>query len=173
MDIETILRGTNALVPEDIHVLEASEAAPDFSARYSARERGYSYTIALRRAPLRRRESWFVGYKLDTNIMQRCANVVIGDHQFASFCKNAGDEVDFRCIVRNAEWKQTGFLLTFHIAANRFLHGMVRALVGTMVDVGRGHMRFEEFCSLLNERNRSAAGMSAPPQGLVLESVTY
>jgi tRNA pseudouridine38-40 synthase len=78
-----------------------------------------------------------------------------------------------RCTVHSAEWKQKDGLFVFEITANRFLHGMVRTLVGTMVNVGRGHTKIEDFASILEARDRSVAGMSAPAKGLFLEEILY
>jgi tRNA pseudouridine38-40 synthase len=105
--------------------------------------------------------------------MRWCAASVIGGHDFTSFCKSAAEVEHYRCVVQAATWEADEFLLRFTIRADRFLHGMVRALVGTMVDVGRGYRSVPDFVALLDARERTLAGPAAPPCGLVLESVRY
>ena len=165
--------GANALLPEDVRVLGADAVAMDFHARYSAKQRRYCYTIARAPHPLQRRYSWHCTYALDVNLLRSCAERISGKHDFRSFCKNSGERESTACTVATSGWTDEGDVLIFEIAADRFLYGMVRALVGTIVDVARGHLSFEEFLRIIEARDRSAAGMSAPAQGLVLDSVLY
>ena len=170
---DQLRNGANALLPDDVRVLGADAVAMDFHARYSARQRRYRYTIARVPHPLLRRYSWHCGYALDLGLLDSCAERMLGKHDFRSFCKNGAERESTSCTVAEAVWSEEGDVLTFEIAADRFLHGMVRALVGTMVDVARDHLSFDEFLRIIDARDRSAAGMSAPAQGLVLESVLY
>ena len=105
--------------------------------------------------------------------MKQCAGIISGEHDFQSYCKVESGVDHHRCTVQSANWVEKGSSLLFDITANRFLHGMVRALVGTMVDVGRGHTSIEEYQGILRLKNRSAAGMAAPAKGLFLEEVFY
>lgn len=171
-DIE-IVRGLNGLLPEDITVLEAREVPLEFHSRYSAKERSYSYTITRTPSALLRDTSWFVKFSLNVSQMRWAACQILGEHDFQSFCKVNTDVEHHRCEIYEAGWSEHGNLLVFSIRANRFLHGMVRALVGTMVDVGRGYTTLEDFLSILHSKDRTRAGMAAPAKGLVLERVTY
>lgn len=165
--------GLNALLPDDIVVLGAADVPPDFHARYSAKERRYSYLISRRPTALLRCCSWHVKYKLDVDLMHHAASSIVGTRDFQSFCRAIAEVEHHLCTVREARWDVDGSLLRFTIAADRFLHGMARALVGTMVDVGRGYITLDEFVGIFAKKNRTEAGMTAPAKGLVLEEVVY
>lgn len=173
MVLQGIQRGLNALLPEDVKVRGIDEVSPDFHARYSATQRQYSYTIMRAPHPLARQFAWLVMYGMQIESLQACTKQIIGEHDFQSFCKSEADVAHYRCIVSKAEWAFDGDFMRFHIHANRFLHGMVRALVGTMIDVGRGYRSMDSFKEIMETKDRSAAGMAAPPHGLVLESIIY
>ncbi|HWP81260.1 MAG TPA: tRNA pseudouridine(38-40) synthase TruA [Bacteroidota bacterium] len=168
-----IQKGLNALLPEDVAVLRAEEVPDDFHARYSARERSYSYHIVRQPSALMRKFTWYVGYKLDSNLLVECSRRILGEHDFQSFSKNGSATQHYRCIVRRADWEITDASIIFRVSANRFLYGMVRAMVGTMIEVARGYRTLEEFEDILRAKDRSKAGMSAPAQGLFLEEVVY
>ncbi|HXG38279.1 MAG TPA: tRNA pseudouridine(38-40) synthase TruA [Bacteroidota bacterium] len=171
--LQPLVKSLNGVLPEDVVVLNAEEVDEQFHARYSAKSRRYRYVISRTPTALLRKYSWPLGYQLDVALMQRCADTIRGEHDFQSFCKAEAEVNHYRCIVHSAEWRETGSMLEFNITANRFLHGMVRALVGTMVDVGRGYTSFEEFNRILEARKRNVAGMAAPSKGLFLEEVMY
>jgi len=165
--------GANALLPEDVRVLSSEAVEMGFHARFSAKERRYVYTIVRGAHPLLRRYSWQCSYGLNLGLLEECAARILGKGDFRSFCKNGQERESTTCTVASAKWANEGDILRFEITADRFLHGMVRALVGTMVDVSRGHLSFEEFLRIIGAKDRCAAGMSAPAQGLVLDSVLY
>lgn len=168
-----IHRALNGLLPDDIIVHEAQDVPLEFHARYSAKARRYSYLISRGPTALLRHQCWVLKYRLDVAKMQTCAEWILGEHDFASFCRTQADVDHHSCTVGESKWVEEGTYLRYEITANRFLHGMVRALVGTMVDVGRGHRSMEEFMNILSLRDRRAAGMAAPALGLVLEKVIY
>lgn len=175
LGVHDIHGGLGGLLPADIVIHAVEEVPLDFHARYSAKERFYSYSITLEPSALLRNYSWYVKYRLDEQRIQKTAKILLGQHDFESFCK-ANSEVDhYRCIVSHSCWviPQSGTTMRYEIRANRFLHGMVRALVGTMVDVGRGYTTPDEFLNILDKKDRKEAGMTAPAHGLVLESVVY
>ncbi len=169
-DIE---RGLNGLLPDDIVIRRVEDAPGDFHARFSARGRCYSYAIARTPTALRRNFTWHVGYPLDIEAMRKAARAVTGPHEFGSFCKGQAEVDGYGCHVSSACWEEDAAQITFLIQANRFLHGMVRSLVGTMVDVGRGYTTLEDFMSIVSKNDRREAGPSAPARGLTLESVLY
>ena len=170
---EQVKMGANALLTDEVRVLRAEEVPMDFHARHSAKERRYQYMIIQSQHPLLRRTSWLVGYSLEKGLLDRCSLEIQGKIDFRSFCKNEEQKENTICSVVSAFWGQEGDVLKFEIAADRFLHGMVRALVGTMVEVARGYLDFEEFLKIIEARDRTRGGPSAPAQGLVLESVLY
>ncbi len=168
-----IARGLNALLKHDIAVLRCDEVSESFHARFSAVARRYTYTISTVPTALDRRRVWHVRYPLDPVPMREAADAIRGRHDFSSFCRAASDVRHHLCEVREASWTEGAGRLTFSITADRFLHGMVRSLVGTMVDVGRGFISAGDFRVVLEGRNRTLAGPAAPPAGLVLEEVCY
>jgi tRNA pseudouridine38-40 synthase len=174
MSPELIHRGVNALLPPQIVVLSVEKVPEEFHARYSAQGRVYRYHLGLRSSAFRRDQSWYVGgYAIDECLLQRCGESILGEHDFSSFSKIDASTDHFRCTVDRASWQKVDSELVFDIRANRFLYGMVRALVGTMVDVARGHRNFAEFQEILDAKDRSRAGASAPAKGLFLEEVIY
>ena len=173
MDLFSLKGRVNSLLPKEIVVHEVQQAPAVFHARHSVLEREYSYTISREETALGRLYSWHVKYDLDPRLMKEIAATIVGTHDFQSFCKSQSGVEHHRCNVSFAEWKEVGALLIFTIRADRFLHGMVRALVGTMLDVGRGHTSSEQFSRILEKKDRAEAGMAAPAKGLVLERVTY
>ena len=166
-------RSLNGVLPGTVVVREVAPVADEFHARYAAVSRRYRYTISRGATALERHRCWQVFYPLEVRPMQDCAAGIVGEHDFGSFCKADSDSPHHLCVVRAARWMEEGRLLVFEIEANRFLYGMVRALVGTMVEVGRGRMSVGGFRTVLGSRDRRAAGMSAPASGLVLEEITY
>ncbi len=173
LDPFRILGGLNGTLPEDIIVRRAEEVPLDFHARFSAKSRSYSYTITLVPSALLRKYAWYVPHRLETAQLDRAAGSIVGTRSFRSFCRVQPDVNHYFCAVSEAFWSVECEVLKFRITANRFLHGMVRGLVGTMVDVARGHLTMDEYDRLLRQGERSDAGQSAPARGLVLEEVTY
>jgi len=173
LDCGQIERGLNALLKNDIVVLKCDEVPESFHARFSAVGRRYSYTITTVPTALDRGRVWFLRYSLDPGPMREAAVAIRGSHDFTSFCRAGADVRHHICDVRDAAWTEGAAILRFSITADRFLHGMVRTLVGTMVDVGRGFISFADFAAVLQGRNRALAGPAAPPAGLVLEEVYY
>jgi tRNA pseudouridine38-40 synthase len=168
-----LVRSLNGVLPDDVVVLSAQEVPPDFNARFNARKRRYQYYICRRPTALQRKYSWWLNYQFDLAAMQECASQTIGEHDFASFCKSESEVEHHRCAVLVARWITEDPMIRFEITANRFLHGMVRALVGTMVEVGRGFRKAEEFQKILEATDRRKAGEAAPAQGLFLEEIIY
>lgn len=173
LSLREVHRALNGLLPDDIVALGVEEVPDDFHARYSARARTYSYLLTLQPTALERNFSWYVTYRLNVDLMQGVAKEVIGQHNFASFCKAQSEVNNHLCTVSVSDWILSGPMLRYTITANRFLHGMVRALVGTMIDVGRGYTSVDEFKDMLNHTDRKRAGIAVPARGLVLESVVY
>ncbi len=172
--LDDLQRALNAVLPADIAVLEVEEASRGFHPRYDARSRRYRYTLynALVRLPLGRRYSLHVAAPLDVEAMQRAARFLIGEHDFATF----GQAFKGRSAVRRvlvAEWGGESTHLRFDIEANAFLYRMVRSIVGTLLQVGRGDMDVETFAAVLAARDRSQAGPTVPPHGLCLIEVKY
>lgn len=169
-----IVRGLNGVFPDDVVALNAEEVAENFNARYDARSRRYQYIIRKKPTALSRRFCWVLGYRLDIDAMSQCLPEILGMHDFASFCKSESEVAHHNCTVYNVRWLQDDdSTLVFDITGDRFLHGMVRTLVGTMVEIGRGHRSVRDFRVILEARDRRKAGMAAPAKGLFMLEVTY
>jgi tRNA pseudouridine38-40 synthase len=173
MSAASIRAALNGLLPEDIYIAGVEEVPEGFHARYSARERFYRYFISLTPSAINRRYEWFVKYDLHVPAMNRVAASILGEHDFESFCKYAAEVDHYRCTLLGSRWIESPGKLTYEIRGNRFLHGMVRALVGTMVDIGRGYTPEDRFQAIMDAHDRRKAGMAAPPHGLFLEEVVY
>jgi tRNA pseudouridine38-40 synthase len=160
----------NTVLPDDVAVLAAEEAAPDFHARHSARSRAYRYLIFRRRtpSPFEARRSWWLPRPLDLAALRDAAALLVGEHDFRAFTPAGTQHESFRREVLGAGWLEQGDHLEFEIEAGSFLRHMVRTLVGTMVD-----LKPDRIAPLLEGADRSKAGRTAPPWGLYLERVTY
>ena len=167
---QRVAEAINAALPDDVAVLAAEEAAPDFNARHSARLRSYRYRIWRRResSPFEHRRSWWYSRQLDEERLAIAADLLVGGHDFRAFTPTETKHESFRRNVTAAAWYRRGDALEFEITANSFLRHMVRTLVGTMVQ-----MSPERIAPLLEGRARSEAGPTAPPWGLYLEHVEY
>ncbi len=172
--VNDIQRALNGLLSDEIIVHSAEDVPKEFSARYSARERFYRYFISKAPTAIDRKFCWQLFYPLNVKLMNRASSLVRQTNDFQSFCKVNSGVDNYLCTILEAEWNTISTReLVFSIRANRFLHGMVRALVGTIIDVGREHISMEEFKEIINAKDRRRAGMAAPPQGLFLEEVVY
>lgn len=173
-ELEGVSYKLNRLLPRDISVLRIEPVADDMHARFSATSRRYHYYISTRKDPFARQYSWQIHWQLDFDKMNEAAKMLIGEKDFASFCKVGSDVKTTMCNLTHAQWvKDSETNWHFEISANRFLRNMVRAVVGTLIEVGRGRMTLEQFQSVLSQKSRSAAGESVPANGLFLEEVSY
>lgn len=170
------VQGLNSLLPPDIAVLEACDVPLTFHSRYDARWKTYEYHILNRPvpSPLSRRRAWWLDRPLDFASLEQAAAVLPGEHDFLAFRAAGSRPGPARRRVREARWQRPGEgRLSFTITANGFLRGMVRTLVGTMVEIGKGKYPEEYLAEVLEKRDRGLAGPTAPPQGLFLVRVEY
>jgi tRNA pseudouridine38-40 synthase len=174
---EALRRAMNALLPDDLWVAEAAEATSGFHPRYDAVARSYEYRLGTSEqalSPFHAPWCWPLAREVDRDAMQRAAARLVGDHSFLAFAKAGQEERGDRCIVAAAQWETWEPLgLVFHITANRFLHHMVRYLVGTMVDIGLGVRPEEDLVRLLRGDAALKTSPPAPPEGLFLARVDY
>jgi tRNA pseudouridine38-40 synthase len=173
LPMQVFLRGTNALLPYDVRVLDAEEVPDSFSARYSASSRTYRYVISENLRAIGRHYAWHQPAALDIGAMQEAAAALQGDHDFESFCQAGAGLDHYRCLVHHAEWREAGDEFIFEICANRFVHNMVRIIVGTCVEVGRGALTPRAIADILSAQDRRSAGRTAPAHGLFLLRVVY
>lgn len=164
----------NALLPEDIAFGRIYEVDDDTHARFDATEREYRYYIEPRKNPFTRATSWQLTTPLNVNAMNRAAQVLLATEDFTTFAKLGSNNTNNICHIFRAEWIEIECgMLVFVFRANRFLRNMVRAVVGTLVDVGRGKITPEEFADIVASRNLSRSSSSAPAAGLFLTDVSY
>ena len=181
---QNLVKALNDILPPSIRVIEATEAQLQFHARKSAHAKTYHYRIHRGAVcpPFLARYVWHYPYPLDEDAIRQAASFVIGEHDFTSFAavdseRGREDEIsDARSNVRRifaSTWERAGEELLYVVRGSGFLHHMVRNLVGTCVLVGRGTLKPEDVAAILEARNRSAAGATAPASGLYLVSVEY
>ncbi len=173
IELSDLMKGLNAVLPDDVRIWNIEEADMNFHARFSAKERRYRYFLVHQPLAIGRQYHWFYPHKLDFEQMQKSCAIFVGQKNFRSFCLSQAEVNHYICDVRKAVWYEKDHVKIFEIHANRFLHNMVRTLVGTMVNLGRGKITQDGVMEILEKEDRRAAGFAAPPQGLFLEEVVY
>jgi tRNA pseudouridine38-40 synthase len=173
LEPETLKKALNGVLPRDIVVKQVKEVNSEFNARFSAKSRVYRYLIFLGRTALMRRYSWEVPYSLSMEVMSQAAALICGEHDFSSFCVVQSAKENSICRVDSAIWRHKENELEFTIEADRFLHSMVRILVGTLIEAGRGYFTVADFMSIMEAKDRRKAGPTAPACGLYLVEVKY
>lgn len=163
----------NCILPKDIAVKKVYAVPDDKHARFDARRREYRYYITTVKDPFATGTAWQITRPLDVDAMQTAAVSLMRYEDFTSFAKLHSDTKTNRCTIFGANWQVEGTKLVFTIAADRFLRGMVRAVVGTLVDVGRGKMTPAQFCAIIERKARAEASAQAPAHGLFLTDVQY
>jgi tRNA pseudouridine38-40 synthase len=163
----------NTFLPRDIVIRAILPVKPDAHARYDARRRAYEYRITRTKNPFLYGYSYYLFREPDVAAMNKAASRLLGSHDFQCFSKVKTDVNHFECEVFHARWSIEKDLLVFAIEANRFLRGMVRAIVGTLLDVGTGKISIADFGVIIASKNRKKAGANVPAEGLFLTSVKY
>jgi tRNA pseudouridine38-40 synthase len=176
MDIRTIQRALNSLLPPDIVIQKVEEVGEGFHARKHSKSKIYEYRILNRnlRSAFQRGYAWHIPQKLDLTEMKKATQVLVGEHDFSAF-RTVGSptRTTVRRVIR-AEWKRGRYgLIRFEIEANGFLKQMVRSIIGTLVEIGKGRIKAEDLRKILNSKERKGAGPTAPARGLFLKEVKY
>lgn len=173
--VDTWVRALNGNLPDDISVIEASEVPMDFHARYSAIARHYRYKIFNRkiRSPLFLKYMYWFPYELDKEAMKTSWLNLVGTWDFSACCKSISKKGNMKCTVINTEFKYEDNEIILDIIANRFLHGMVRSLVGTLLLVGNNKIKVKDFINIIKSGKRELVGSSVPAHGLCLMNIIY
>ncbi len=176
-ELRQIQKGLNALLPPPVVVKEIEEVPLGFHARYSARSKAYEYRIWNHpcRSPLTAGQAFHVPYHLDFAGMRKAARAFMGKHDFRSFTSVAAMKKGSSCVrtIKRLQIRRQGHLILMHVEANGFLYHMIRNMVGTLLEVGRGKRKVGDIAAILKAKDRRLAGMTAPSEGLTLIRVTY
>jgi len=171
---DKITSAMKSLLPADVALLAITPTDTDFNARFDAISRTYRYQVSQRPSPLLRHMCWFVFQHVNLTLLNKCAQLVLGEHDFVNFCIPANNEYQTTiCSISESRWTEESQLLVYHITGNRFLRHMVRRLAGSMIMVATGQLNFSDFTTLLEKNEVIHKGYSAPAKGLILESVAY
>lgn len=173
LDTSDLAFKLNRILPNDVVVNNTKAVQAEAHARFDATLRSYEYFIHQKRDPFKVGVSYYYSKPLDFEKMNAVSKKIIGEHDFQSFSKVKTEVNNFICNIKIAEWKLHNDSLVFYVTANRFLRGMIRALVGTLIEVGLGKMSLEEFQKVIDIKDRTKAGRAVPPEGLFLTAVKY
>ena len=163
----------NALLPDDIAVKEIVKVSDGAHCRFDAVARQYAYTIYMRKDPFIAGMAYYFPYRVDFEAMREAAGVVLGMREFEAFSKKNTQVKTFMCRIMHSEWIDEGDRKIYRVKANRFLRGMVRGIVGTMLQVGRGKISVARFREIIERKEQSEADFSVPGHGLCLEKVEF
>jgi len=172
-DCDKLQHKLNSFLPKEIFVYRIFQVDDELHARFSALHRTYKYYVATSKNPFHFPVTYRVYEKLDIKAMNIAAGLLLGNQDFTSFSKLHTDVNNNFCEVKAAYWEQQDEQLVFTITANRFLRNMVRAIVGTLLWVGKGKISVEDFQNIINQKDRCEAGVSVPAHALFLEGVNY
>jgi len=170
---DDLMHRLNSFLPRDIAIHSIHKVKDSAHARFDARERSYEYRITTKKDPLLIGYAYHFFKPIDIDLMNQAAKLLIGEHDFTSFSKVKTDVNHFVCDIKKAKWQRKDDLLIFEISANRFLRGMVRAVVGTLLDVGTEKISLHDFQEIIKGKDRKKAGMNVPAEGLFLTQVKY
>jgi tRNA pseudouridine38-40 synthase len=172
-DMGSLVYKLNAILPEDIAVYGIFIVPDNAHARFDAVTRSYKYYVIQRKDPFLAERSHFVKNELDIDRMNKAAGLLKNYTDFKCFSKSKTDVKTYNCKISEAYWEKSGDLLIFHITADRFLRNMVRAIVGTLLDVGLHKIHVEDIHDIIESRDRQRAGTSVPAKALFLTGITY
>ncbi|MNQ05657.1 tRNA pseudouridine synthase A [compost metagenome] len=173
LDIPVLVYKLNSYLPKDIAIFDIILVPDDAHCRFDATKRTYEYHINTVKNPFLQELSWYVTQKLDVNLMNQAAQLLLKHTDFQCFSKVNTDVNTFDCTIFEAYWKQENEKLIFTISANRFLRNMVRAIVGTLINIGLHKITLADFENIIASKSREKAGFSVPAHGLYLTNIYY
>mgnify|MGYP001482437949 FL=1 len=167
----------NSKISKDIRIIKVEIVDNDFNSRFSALKREYVYIIKKEDTPFDYNYHWTYKYDFDIKILDECADIILNNTNFSNFCRHSPDIDNYLCLIDFSEWEvlndPNGDRLIYKIRANRFLHHMVRMVVGTMLEVSRNRITIQDFKELFDERSKNNRVLTAPSSGLYLSKVYY
>ena len=173
ISVNNLKKAINSYLPNDIFIRSCSLEEDDFHARFSAKKRKYIYYISKEYYPHNRFFSWKINWDCDKSILFKCSDMVKGKHDFSCFSKLSSEVKNKICMVYDSCWTIDKSGYKYKIVADRFLHHMVRFIVGTMIEVSRGRYSIDDFENMINTINTKKTALCAPPKGLFLDKVYY
>ena len=173
IDIYRFKHSINSILPHDISILDISRVDDNFHSRFDAKKRTYFYLLSLKKSPFYKEFSWFYHDEINILKLNDLSGVLTGEHDFTSFSKKNTEIENKTCIIYSIRWRKSGDLVFFLIEANRYLHGMVRTIVGTLLKLVKEENCKDKILEIIELKNREAAGEAAPAQGLFLYKVKY
>jgi len=173
IDTQKIVYKLNSFLPKDIAIFDLIKVHDDAHARFDATKRTYEYHIHTKKNAFESDDSWYYSLPLDVEKMNEACKILFEYIDFECFSKTHTDVNTFNCKIFEANWKQNEEKLVFTISADRFLRNMVRAIVGTMINIGSGKVSLNDFRKIIESKNRSKAGFSVPAHGLYLTKIEY
>ena len=172
LDQEFVFR-VNSILPKDIALISIKAVKPEAHARFDALSRSYEYHVVLEKDPFSLGTAFYVKRELEVGKMNEAAGILMHYSDFKCFSRSRTDVKTYQCRIDHAYWEEMDKELVFHIKADRFLRNMVRAIVGTLLEIGAGKMKVEDLRKVIESRNRCEAGASVPAHGLYLTKVEY
>ena len=172
-NLNRVIYNLNSILPDDIVIKRVYKVADDAHCRFDAISREYKYFIYQHKDPFQSDRAYYYPYKLDLNKLNEAARALFSFRDFTSFSKRNTQVHSFNCSIIKSEWAIEQNLLVYNVISNRFLRGMVRGLVGTMLKVGTGKISIDQFCKIIESTDCTGADFSVPPQGLFLINVQY
>ena len=173
MSEEQIKNALNSKLSNDVFIKKCSKVSDSFNSRFSAKKRHYIYKICTTFDPLVRKYFWYITYDLDKSKLEECSKLLLGEHDFSNYSKASSEKENSNCVVDKARWIFDEKSIYFEIEANRFLHHMVRMLVGTMIEVSKGSLSIKRFEEMLLCNEHKSRIVTSPAYGLYLNKVDY
>lgn len=172
IDLFRFKHSLNSILPNDISIINTEEIVESFHSRFDAKERTYLYLVSKQKSPFYFKYS-IVKNNLDTDLLNRLSNVFVGRNDYTSFCRKNTDVKSKMCNVKFIRWRETKSFYLFFICADRYLHGMVRTVVGTILNIVEQSGDENMICEIFDKKNRDDAGEAAPAKGLILYKIKY
>ncbi|MBT8245260.1 tRNA pseudouridine(38-40) synthase TruA [Winogradskyella sp.] len=173
IDSDNLVYKLNSFLPKDIAIQSIFQVKDDAHARFNAVKRSYEYKVALKKDVFQSDYSYYIYQNLDIDKMNKAAKILLEYNDFQCFSKSNTDVKTYNCKVENAHWEHEDDMLVFNISADRFLRNMVRAIVGTLINIGLGKINIEDMHRIIKSKDRGEAGFSVPAKGLYLTEVIY